>query len=130
MSQYSATVSREGKWWMVRVPAIDGLTQARRFAEVELMARELIAVTLGVPLGEVTVTVSVEPLGGIEDVAGKVARIAEDRAQAAELAHRASRDAIELASALRGLGIPGRDIGALLGMSHQRAHQLVGKPSG
>ncbi|MDP3209495.1 MAG: hypothetical protein Q8M65_10135, partial [Rhodoglobus sp.] len=67
MNKYSATVSREGKWWMVRVPAIGGLTQARRFSEAELMARELIAATLGIQLEYVEVRVSVDPIDG-EDV--------------------------------------------------------------
>ena len=39
--QYTATVTREGKWWMVRVGGINGLTQARRLSEAELMAREI-----------------------------------------------------------------------------------------
>ncbi len=52
---YRAEVRREGKLWLVEVPAIDGLTQARRLSEAQLMARELIAVTLGVPLSEVDV---------------------------------------------------------------------------
>src|SRR5665647_2131575 len=34
MKTYDITVTREGKWWMVAVPAIDGLTQARRLSEI------------------------------------------------------------------------------------------------
>lgn len=30
---YDVTVTRDGRWWMVGVPAIDGLTQARRLSE-------------------------------------------------------------------------------------------------
>jgi hypothetical protein len=43
MPTYQATVTREDGWWMVHVPAIDGLTQARRLADAPTMARELVA---------------------------------------------------------------------------------------
>jgi hypothetical protein len=52
---YEVKVTREGKWWMVAIPAIDGLTQARRLSEAELMAKEYIAVTLDVPIESVDV---------------------------------------------------------------------------
>jgi hypothetical protein len=52
---YAVEVSRDARWWTVRVPAIDGLTQARRLADVDQAARELIADTLDVPICEVAV---------------------------------------------------------------------------
>jgi predicted RNase H-like HicB family nuclease len=45
---YVVNVNREGKWWMVSIPELDGLTQARNEDEVEAMARDVIAVTLDV----------------------------------------------------------------------------------
>jgi len=61
MILYTATVGREGKWWMVHVPELNGLTQARRRSEAELMACEWIAVTLSVPIDDVAVDVSPVP---------------------------------------------------------------------
>src|SRR5690242_16479877 len=46
---YMVTVTREGKWWMVHIPELDGLTQARNLGEVEAQARDYIAVWLDVP---------------------------------------------------------------------------------
>lgn len=46
---YAAVVTRDGDWWMVRVPEIDGLTQVADLDGVEQAARELVAVTLDVP---------------------------------------------------------------------------------
>jgi hypothetical protein len=60
---YAVTVTREGRWWMLAVPDIDGLTQVRRIEDAELMSRELIAVTLDIPLEDVAVTVTGDPLG-------------------------------------------------------------------
>lgn len=125
MTQYMASVTREGKWWMVRVPAIDGLTQARRLSEAGLMARELIAVTLDVPPGDVDVVVAVESVGTVTDIPARLVEIAAERKQAAELEKRASRQATELARELARNNVPVRDVGAVLGISHQRAHQLI-----
>ena len=60
MATYAVSVTREGRWWMVRVPEIDQVTQARRLSEVTRAARELIAVTLDVPMSTVGVRVRVE----------------------------------------------------------------------
>ena len=53
VSQYDAN-----GWLMIRVPDI-GITQARRIGEVEYMARDLIAITLDVPISTVKVRIRV-----------------------------------------------------------------------
>ncbi len=121
---YSATATRDGRWWMVHVPEVDGLTQARRLGDAGRMARELVAVTLDVPVEDVEVTVTVAPVEGI-DVATAVAAIRDERATAARLEREASDRAAALARELAGRGLPMRDVGAILGVSHQRAHQLA-----
>ncbi|MDQ0614420.1 hypothetical protein QF046_002061 [Microbacterium sp. W4I4] len=122
MTFYEATAAREGKWWMVSIPAVDGLTQARRLSEAAEMAREYIAVSQDVPLEHVSVKLQFAPIGGIDDVADRVAAIAEERTRAAELEKAASRQATDLARSLAAADVPMRDIGAILGISH---HQLV-----
>ena len=124
MNTYQAVVTREGKWWMVAIPEIDGLTQARRLSDAEMMAREYIAVSLDVPVDDVSVEVSVKEVDGIA-VGELVAAINDERARAQELEQDASRRAEELAKALAEARVPVRDIGAMMGVSHQRAHQLV-----
>jgi hypothetical protein len=49
MSKYTAEVERDGKFWMIRVPEIDYLTQARDVREIERMARDLIATVEDIP---------------------------------------------------------------------------------
>lgn len=124
-TRYAVTVTREGRWWMVHVPAIDGLTQARRLAEAGLMARELLALTLDVPVDAVDVEVTVVEVDGLA-VATELDAIRGGRAAAAELERDASARAVALARALAARKVPLRDIGTILGVSHQRAHQLVG----
>jgi len=125
MNEYSVRVTRDGKWWMVAIPELDGLTQARRLAEAEDMARDYIAVTLDVPADSFSIDVEIDGIGAVRDVSAKVRRIREERAKAAELEHQASTEAQELAKALVTEHVPLRDVGAILDVSHQRAHQLV-----
>jgi hypothetical protein len=51
---YEIEVYRDGRWFMIYVPEIDQLTQARHAGEIELMARELIAVSTGTPIRDVS----------------------------------------------------------------------------
>jgi hypothetical protein len=55
MSSFDIDVTRDGGWWMVHIPELGGLTQARYPRDVELMAREYIAVSTGTPIDQVAV---------------------------------------------------------------------------
>jgi hypothetical protein len=58
---YRAEIYRDGKWWMIRVPEIDGITQARNESEVWLMARDLIGVTLDIDPSTINVELVILP---------------------------------------------------------------------
>jgi len=123
-TSYTATASREGRWWIVTVPAVDGVTQARRLADVDEMARSLVAVTLDVAVEDVTIDLSVAAVDGVE-VEAELTAIRDERAQAAALERDASSRAQRLARDLVAQDVSLRDVGAILGLSHQRVHQLV-----
>lgn len=55
---YDVNVYREGEWWMIEVPAIDGLTQAVNNGEVQAQAISLIATTLDVDPAAVEISAS------------------------------------------------------------------------
>lgn len=122
--KYDIEVTRDGRWWMVAIPAINGLTQARRIGEIEEMARSYIALETDVKLSSVelgTVTVCV----GGEDVRKDIDELRELKRIADEATARAAAAAREMARRLAAQDVPVRDIGAVLGVSHQRASQLV-----
>ncbi|GIG21760.1 hypothetical protein Cch01nite_24840 [Cellulomonas chitinilytica] len=121
---YTATAVREGRWWTITVPDVDGVTQARRLADAPTMARELVAVTLAVPLDTVEVALAVARVDGL-DVGAELDAIRAEREQAAALERDASQRAQRLARDLAAADVTLRDVGAILGVSHQRAHQLV-----
>ncbi|MGU3438285.1 HicB family toxin-antitoxin system [Actinomycetes bacterium M1A6_2h] len=120
---YTVSVTRDGKWWMIAVPELDALTQARRIDDVPTAAKELIALETGVALADVNIEQHIE-LGG-EDLAPRLSEIATQRARLAEneAAVRANTEAF--AKELADARVPVRDIGALLGVTFQRASQLV-----
>jgi hypothetical protein len=125
MNTYEVTVTRDGRWWMVAIPAINGLTQARRLGEAADMAREYIAASQNVNLDTIDVHVTVESVGEVADVAERVAKITETRNQATRLEHDALAQTSALALDLVAEGVPIRDVGMILGVSYQRIHQLV-----
>ena len=125
MTTYDVNVTRDGKWWMVEVPAIGGLTQARRVTEVEDMARDLIAVTLDVPLSDVELGEVNLAVDDLSDLQKRVRHIAEISAEAASLQARALKEFQDTARALVDRKVPVRDVGALLGVSHQRIAQIT-----
>ena len=122
---YTATAVREGRWWNVEVPEVSGHTQARRLADIKTMARELIAVTLDVPLSAVAVTVTISKVGAVENVSERAAAIKLARRQAAELEQWQLAQAAQLAHELTDAAVPLRDIGTILDVSFQRVHQLT-----
>lgn len=124
MKVYKVDVTREGKWWMVSIPELDGLTQARRVGEVEQMAREYIAVTTGTPLADVAVDVTVD-VGDLRATSARAAAIRAEREEAARLEAHALAESKQLARDLAARQVPVRDIGEILGVTFQRASQLV-----
>ena len=124
MSSYEVRARRDGKWWMVEIPALNGLTQARRFTEVEHMARDFIALTLDVPIESVAVEISVAKIAGI-NVEQRLAKIRKNRRTATELEQAALADTEQLAKELAAHDLTVREIGEVLDISFQRAHQLI-----
>ncbi len=124
MTTYRVNVTREGKWWMVAIPELDELTQARRIGEAETMARDLISLrTSSAPDAfDVDVHIGIEDISDASDRADKI-RAA--RSAAARLEAHALAESKALARELADRQVPVRDIGEILGVTFQRASQLV-----
>jgi hypothetical protein len=119
---YHAEVDRDGSFWRVRVPEVERTTQARTLREVEPMARDLIVIMDDVPAEsfdlEVTITLPAEIRAELDRSAELREQAARSQAQAAQLARRAAKR-------LREQGLPLQDVGQVLGVSFQRAKQLI-----
>lgn len=125
MAHYTATAAREGRYWLIEFTGGPSwVTQARTVGEIELTARECAALNAGEPLDAVTADATIVAAGH-PDVRAEVRSIGQARRQAAVIEAEASAAAARLAEDLAGEGVTVRDIGAVLGVSFQRAQQLV-----
>ena len=117
-------VTRSGRWWAICVPSMPGVfSQCRRLDQVDEFAREAIGLATDVPRDEVgELDIRTEPPTEVAELVND-ARAAAD---AARLATAHASDARRTAAAeLADRGYTRRDIGALLGLSHQRVSQLL-----
>ena len=135
MHTYRVEVTRDGKWWMITVPELAGrrgadgsvnlgdTTQARRLSDVGRQARDFICTVTDSAPSKVGVDITVR-VGGI-DVTTRARRIVDEREIADRHATAAREQATALARDLAAQGVPVRDVGEVLGVSFQRAQQLI-----
>lgn len=119
---YHAEVDRDGKVWRIHVPEVARTTQARTLREVEPMARDLIAIMDDIPADSFELNVSITLPA---DIQAELEQSAELRKQAARSQAQAAHLVRHAARRLRDQGLPLRDVGEALGVSFQRAKQLI-----
>lgn len=122
LKTYRAEIERDGRFWRVRVPDIDRSTQARSLSEAEAMVRDLIAIMTDVPQNSFAVDMKIILP---EDVQLELEQSQMLREQARQSQAEAARLARDAAHRLHTLGLSLRDIGKALGVTFQRAKQLV-----
>jgi predicted RNase H-like HicB family nuclease len=124
VSEYTATAQRvENGWWMVQCDQHPGaLSQVRRLDQAPAEHREAIAFVTGEPVEQVQVTVTPRLDAGVEEELAQVRQLADT---AAQTANRAAGQRAALARRLHNDGLTVRDIGQILGVSYQRASQLI-----
>ena len=123
-STYQVRATRTGRWWAIEVPELPGVhSQARRLDQVESMAREAIALLLGVSEDafDVAVMPDLSSLGELRQTIEEALR-ARDAAEAAQ--SKASAAVRHAVREIRNSGYTARDTGMLLGVSNQRISQL------
>jgi predicted RNase H-like HicB family nuclease len=120
---YEVTAQRDGRWWLVRVPEIRGaITQARRLEQVEAMAREVVSLLLEVAPD--SFDLDVRPAIP-DEVRAELARARDLQRQAERTQAEAATRGRDAARKLREQGLTVADVGAVLGVSFQRASQLL-----
>jgi DNA-directed RNA polymerase specialized sigma subunit len=124
---FKVMAHRSEGWWALEVTGDDlpypAYTQARRLDQAEAVVRDLLALHF---------EVSEDGVGQIEIVpvldaalADEVSRARHAREQAERLRADASAQTRRTAQHLKEQGMAQRDIGALLGISHQAVSQLL-----
>lgn len=125
MHTHKIDVHRDGRWWMVVVPELDQITQARRVAEIEDMARSLIAISTDRPISDIAVEVTSITASDGADLLGAAREIERLRRDAQATEAKATEAARAYARKLTDGGIPVRDAATLLRVSPQRISQLT-----
>ena len=127
VTTYRVIATQEERFWLLSVPELDVVTQARTLDRAEATVRDLIAVWLDVPPG--SFAVEVEPR--LDDEWTKLLRETRD---ARTTADKASAHASELlrtsVTTLHDAGLSAREVGSLMGISYQRVQQLLAKGIG
>jgi predicted RNase H-like HicB family nuclease len=122
--RYTALCRRSGGWWAVEVPEVPGVfTQARRLDHVPQMAADAIALMLDLDPGEVVVEVVPTIDATADALVEEALTTRQVAAQAADAASLAASRAARVLHCDRKL--PLRDVGTIMGLSHQRVHQLI-----
>ncbi|HEU5222158.1 MAG TPA: hypothetical protein VFU07_00555 [Candidatus Lumbricidophila sp.] len=122
MSRYTVTAERSGRWWVLQaVDAPGAISQVSRLDQAGQII-EAIAFVTGEASAEIQIAVTpVVP----ESVREHQRRAVELREAAQAASSRAAEEHRAAAKELEAAGLTVRDIGAVLGVSFQRAHQLV-----
>jgi len=64
---YRAEVTRDGKFWHIRIPEFDRSTQALRYRDVEVMASELIEIMTGLGSQDYDLNITVHLPSSVAD---------------------------------------------------------------
>lgn len=116
------TASRDGRFWFLESLDIRGFaTQARTVAEIPGMACDLAAMLTGRSEADFDVEVTFDA----PEVTAHLCAADELASKADELKAASAKERHEAAMVLKRQGVTVRDIGAVLGVSHQRAQQLL-----
>jgi hypothetical protein len=124
--QLTATAWRDGRWWLVSVPELDVVGQARAVRDIAPAAAEVAALHLNVPPEDVDVHVIVHVSEEAERLWGE-ARQLEDEARAVQQrAAQLRREAVRLS---RTDGYKLDAVAAAFGVTPGRIQQLAADPA-
>lgn len=113
---------RRSGWWVLEAPEVGAVSQVRALSEAPDEMREAIAYLARVP--ESDIVIRVEPQ--LPDAYREHRAVSEQESRRAVQARaRAAAESRAAARLLRSEGLTLRDIGTVMGVSTQRAHQLV-----
>ena len=122
MKTYHADVTRDGKFWLIRVREIDRSTQALRYKDVAAMASDLIEIMEDLRSDEYDLHLTVQLPSSVKDHQARAEVLREEAQRKQAEAAAESRAAVQ---ELLALGLSQREAGDVLGVSFQRVSQLA-----
>lgn len=118
---YTVEARRDGNWWTLVVPELDRVySQSKRLDQADAAIREVIEGVHDQKPDSYDLRIDLEPtLGSI------AASVREMNAKAEAATAQARATQLAAIGDLREMGLPQRDVGEILGLSHQRVAQLA-----
>jgi len=123
VSEYSATIIRDGAAWIVEVPDVDAVAPAANLADARRAVRQLVAGSSGAHPDVVAAEVEVF-VPGVSWLSQRIARVGELRKHAAALEAEATAGQRQLVRELTHSGVSLHDAAELLGISLETARQF------
>ncbi len=123
---YEVVAKRWRRGWELHIAGV-GVTQSRSLADAEEMARDYIASDLDIDEDSFDVRVTPEVGNGVDQ---KVEQTRGEISAAALAQTRAAESSRALVNELKELGLSGKDMAAVLGITPQRVSQLARPRSG
>ncbi|NED99286.1 hypothetical protein [Phytoactinopolyspora halotolerans] len=124
-ARYTCTAVKDDTGWLTHCDQHPGVcTHARTLSHTARLQRRALAAMLDVPEDDVTVDVQPVIPDAVHEHLDRARVLRETAAWARRSAHHETRSAVRL---LNDLGLTCRDIGTILGVSYQRAHQLMNR---
>ena len=126
MTRYTVTAERGSgprpPWVFQCIEHPGAISESKRLDQAEMLMREAIAWVAGVPEDEVEIDLRTK----VDDSVDALLQRARDHRQHAEdLASQATGEFRKAVQEMASEGMTVRDIGTVIGVSYQRAHQLV-----
>jgi hypothetical protein len=118
---YEVVAKRWRHGWELHIQGL-GVTQSHSLADAEAMAREYIVLDLDVPEDAFDVKITPQVGGGVDQ---QIERTRSEIANAAQAQRRAAESSRALVHQLRMMGLSGKDMAVVLGVTPQRVSQLA-----
>jgi predicted RNase H-like HicB family nuclease len=119
----TANAQRSGEWWAIEVPEVPGIfTQAKRLDQVPAIVADAVALVEDVDEADVEVSIEVTLPAELEH---QLETSRKDRAESERLAVQAAEGVRIVTASLAAQQYSLRDIGMIIGVSHQRVAQLL-----
>lgn len=119
---FQATASKQGKWWNITIPELGQASATKKLTEVQEYANSLAAATLDVQETDVDVRVTFTLPAAVES---EWTAAREETRRAKELTIAAASRTKRVVKQLHAQGYTIRDIAQVLGISFQRASQIL-----
>lgn len=124
MATYTVTARRTGDWWALEVPGVPGAhSQCKRLDQAADMAREAIAMVVDTDETDIEVEVHPQLPRKVDELVASFRRAQAAQEDAARRAQQEQSDALH--DLVSDCHLSYRDVGQLVGLSHQRVSQVL-----